>query len=88
MRETPPKVGTGWCVTIDDVDTGIGIPEDKMAAISTEFERIDPSVKPGAGLGLAISRRIARLLGGEITVATERGTGSTFTLCLPRGGEA
>lgn len=71
------------CVAIDVIDTGIGIPQDKLELLFTEFARIDPSVKPGAGLGLAISRRIARLLGGEITVRTERGTGSTFTLWLP-----
>ncbi len=76
--------GRGECVAIDVVDTGIGIPQEKVQALFTEFERIDPSVKPGAGLGLAISRRLARLLGGEITVYTQRGRGSTFTLWLPR----
>ena len=76
--------GRGECVAIDVVDTGIGVPQEKVQALFTEFERIDPSVKPGAGLGLAISRRLARLLGGEITVYTQRGRGSTFTLWLPR----
>ncbi|HUP88662.1 MAG TPA: GAF domain-containing sensor histidine kinase, partial [Longimicrobiales bacterium] len=71
-------------VVIDVVDTGIGIPADKLNVLFTEFERIDPTVKPGMGLGLAISRAIARLLGGDVTVSTERGRGSTFTLCLPK----
>lgn len=74
-------------VTIEVADTGIGIPQDKVESLFTEFERIDPTVKPGAGLGLAISRRIARLLGGDVTVTTERGAGSTFTLLVPGGGE-
>ncbi|HEX6560325.1 MAG TPA: ATP-binding protein [Longimicrobiales bacterium] len=67
-------------VSIEVVDTGIGIPQEKLGVLFTEFERIDPSVRPGAGLGLAISRRIARLLGGDVTVETQRGAGSTFTL--------
>ncbi|HUP89760.1 MAG TPA: ATP-binding protein [Longimicrobiales bacterium] len=70
-------------VVIDVVDTGIGIPDDKIGVLFTEFERIDPSVKPGAGLGLAISRRLAVALGGGLTVRTVRGEGSTFTISLP-----
>ena len=75
--------GDGGQVAIDVADTGLGIPEDKIGLLFTEFARIDPSVRPGVGLGLAISRRIARLLNGDITVETRRGEGSTFTLCLP-----
>jgi signal transduction histidine kinase len=71
------------CVVIEVEDTGIGIPADKTDMLFEEFERIDPSVKPGIGLGLAISRRVARALGGEITVQSTRGVGSTFTLWLP-----
>ena len=80
------RTGLGdTCVTIDVVDTGIGIPEDKLDVLFTEFERIDPTVKPGAGLGLAISRRMAAALGGSLTVKTKRGEGSVFTLSLPAG---
>ncbi|HEY0670652.1 MAG TPA: ATP-binding protein, partial [Longimicrobiales bacterium] len=75
----------GDCVVLEVEDTGIGIPADKMELLFEEFERIDPSVKPGIGLGLAISRRVARALNGEITVKSERGKGSIFTLWLPGG---
>lgn len=80
-EQRPNKVGD--CCVLEVEDTGIGIPEDKQHLLFEEFARIDPSVKPGLGLGLAISRRVARALGGEITVRSERGSGSTFTLWLP-----
>lgn len=75
--------GSQQCAIIEVQDTGIGIPEDKLHLIFEEFERIDPSVKPGVGLGLAISQRIANALGGTITVKSTRGEGSTFTVWLP-----
>lgn len=83
MRRSDKDLGEKECVVIDVVDTGIGIPEDRIHLLFTEFERIDPTVKPGAGLGLAISRRVARAIGGELTVRTRRGEGSAFTLWLP-----
>ena len=49
-------------------DTGPGIPDDKREAIFEEYTRLDPEAQQGAGIGLAISRRIARLLGGDLTV--------------------
>ena len=75
--------GSEECVVIEVADTGIGIPEDKLDLIFEEFERIDPSVKPGLGLGLAISQRVAHALGGKLTVHSKRGEGSSFTLWLP-----
>ena len=45
--------------------------------------RLDPTAQPGVGIGLAISRRIARLVGGDLTVDSELGRGATFTLWLP-----
>jgi PAS domain S-box-containing protein len=70
-------------ISVDVTDTGPGIPGDQQALLFEEFWRSDRREK-GAGLGLAIGRRVARLLGGDITVDSEPGRGSTFTLRLPR----
>ncbi len=75
--------GRGGWVRIDVTDTGPGIPADKQAEIFEEFIRLDPATAGGAGLGLPISRRIARVLHGDVTVDSEPGRGSTFTLWLP-----
>jgi PAS domain S-box-containing protein len=74
--------GGEW-IAIGATDTGPGIPAGKRELIFQEFTRLDPEAQHGAGVGLAISRRIARLLGGDITVESEVGRGSTFTLWLP-----
>ena len=71
------------CAAITVTDTGPGIPEAKRESIFQEFTRLDPAARQGAGVGLAISRRIARMLGGDITVASAVGQGSSFTLSLP-----
>ena len=64
-------------------DTGHGIPEEKQDLLFKEFARLDPTETAGVGLGLAISRSIAHALGGEITLQSTEGEGSTFTLWLP-----
>jgi len=64
-------------------DTGIGIARESMPLLFQEFSRLRVAGVPGAGLGLAISSRLAQALGGEITVTSEPGCGSTFTLSLP-----
>lgn len=76
-----PRPGP-W-VTATVADSGPGIPPEKQESIFREFTRLDPTAQPGAGVGLAISRRIARLLGGDLTVESEVGRGSTFTLWIP-----
>ena len=70
-------------VAIHVTDTGPGIPAAQLEAIFEEFTRLDTSRQQGSGLGLAIARRVARLLGGDITVQSELGVGSRFTLWLP-----
>jgi PAS domain S-box-containing protein len=66
-------------------DTGVGIPRSELGRIFDEFHRADASGarRLGTGLGLTISRRLARALGGDITVESELGVGSTFALELP-----
>jgi signal transduction histidine kinase len=70
-------------LAIHVVDDGPGIPSDKREEIFGEFSRLGVVDRPGAGLGLSIARRIARLLGGDVTVAERGERGSRFTLWLP-----
>jgi signal transduction histidine kinase len=67
-------------------DTGSGIPEEKLPVIFDPFVQVESGhsrSREGSGLGLTISRRLARLMGGDLTVTSEFGKGSTFTLWLP-----
>lgn len=67
-------------------DTGIGIPADKQRAIFRPFEQVDSSTRRqygGTGLGLAISHQLAQLLGGDLSVESGEGKGSTFCMTIP-----
>jgi PAS domain S-box-containing protein len=75
--------GPGPWVAVTVADTGPGIPRDKQEFIFREYARLDPGAAQGAGIGLSISRRFARLMGGDLTVASAVGRGSSFTVWLP-----
>ncbi len=87
-------VGAGYDRARDEIslavkDTGIGIAETDQRKIFEDFRQADDSVTRqygGAGLGLSICRRLASMLEGRITVDSKLGTGSTFTLHVPRQG--
>jgi ammonium transporter len=66
-------------------DTGVGIPDDEVGKVFDEFHRAETTTatRRGTGLGLTISRRLARALGGDLTVQSRLGAGSKFTLDLP-----
>ncbi|TWT89891.1 Aerobic respiration control sensor protein ArcB [Pseudobythopirellula maris] len=81
-------VGQGGVLKITVLDSGVGIADDKLTQIFDPFVQADSSVTRqfgGTGLGLAISRNITRALGGDLTVASQVGEGSEFTIALDAG---
>ncbi len=85
VKVTVTSTGTDVRVAVND--TGVGISEQQMPELFREFRQLetgDGKRYAGTGIGLALSRRLARALGGEIDVESKVGVGSTFTLVLPR----
>jgi two-component system, sensor histidine kinase and response regulator len=67
-------------------DSGIGIPRDALPAVFEKFQQLDSSMSrpyAGLGLGLYVAKKFTELLGGELSISTELGKGSTFTVALP-----
>jgi signal transduction histidine kinase len=83
--------GGGPWICICVTDTGIGIPSDRLTSIFDPFVQVEGGhtrTSEGSGLGLTISRRLARLMGGDLTVKSETGKGSAFTLWLREASAA
>ena len=79
---------SGKTASISVTDTGRGVPREKLESIFEPFVQLGRSLSSaheGMGLGLSISRDLARAMGGDLTVSSKVGAGSTFTLALPRG---
>jgi signal transduction histidine kinase len=79
--------GRDW-IELAVADTGIGMTAEQQAKLFEEFSQADATTAQrfgGTGLGLAITRKLARLMGGDVTVASEIGKGSVFTVRLPGG---
>ncbi|MGW4033081.1 sensor histidine kinase [Streptomyces sp. NPDC004838] len=84
-----PSAGSGGLIEIAVTDQGIGISEKDRERVFERFYRVDPArsrATGGTGLGLAIVKHVAASHGGEVTVWSSEGQGSTFTLRLPEAG--
>src|ERR1700720_864189 len=82
--------GRDW-ITVAVADTGIGMTPEQMGKLFQEFSQASSATASkygGTGLGLAISKRFCQMMGGDITVESQPGCGSTFTIRLPRIVEA
>jgi len=96
FKFTDPDEGQAWiklsakedCVELAIEDNGIGIPRDQLDRIFDRFTQVEGSATrryEGSGIGLALVKEIVTLHGGTVTVESELGRGSTFTITLPRG---
>jgi anti-sigma regulatory factor (Ser/Thr protein kinase) len=96
FKFTDPEDGQVWIrvsgrerdIELEIEDNGIGIPHDQLERIFERFTQVEGSATrryEGTGIGLALVKEIVTLHGGRITVESELGRGSTFTITLPRG---
>ena len=82
--------GRGW-IELAVADTGIGMTAEQQAKLFEEFSQADATTAQrfgGTGLGLAIARKLARMMGGDVTVTSEPGKGSVFTMRLPSNADS
>ena len=80
------QVGDEFVINFKVKDTGIGIPKEKLSRLFKAFSQVDSSTTRkygGTGLGLVICERLVRLMGGEITVESQAGEGTTFSFNVP-----
>ena len=84
------RVSNGAWIELSVSDTGIGMTPGQQAKLFEEFTQADATTAQrfgGTGLGLAITRKLARMMGGDVTVTSEPGKGSVFTVRLPAGAD-
>ena len=87
-RRTATSAQQREWVELTVADTGIALTAEQQAKLFQDFTQADSLTARrygGTGLGLAISRKLARMMGGDVTVTSEAGKGSVFTVCLPVG---
>jgi signal transduction histidine kinase len=85
VRVSAQYRATGW-VTFSVADTGIGIAKEHQGALFQDFVQLESPIQKrlrGTGLGLALSKRLAELLGGHVAVESQLGHGSTFSVVIP-----
>lgn len=85
-REKATELSDGEWIVVSVTDTGIGMTPDQLSRMFKAFSQAETSTSRrfgGTGLGLALSRHLCQMMGGDITVISEAGKGSTFTLRLP-----
>jgi signal transduction histidine kinase len=89
LRARRVRNGRDW-IEMAVADTGIGMTADQQAKLFEEFSQAEATTAQrfgGTGLGLAIARKLARMMGGDVTVTSEPGKGSVFTVRLPSGAD-
>ena len=89
LRARRVSNGCHW-IELSVSDTGIGMNPEQQAKLFEEFTQADRTTAQrfgGTGLGLAITRKLARMMGGDVTVTSDPGKGSVFTVRLPAGAD-